>query len=225
MGEVHQLLLKHGLEEARRVASGDKNDRVCVEAAHATMCDEKGSIGIAHAGFAMAALPHKKTAEAVWEREGGPIKLLIESGLDSQKRPIGVPYGSIARMILLYLQTQAVKTRSREVELGTSMNAWRSLAIDLYVWMAYLLHVLMGPVEVSWAALKSQFGPQYRELRFFRRDLMPPLNIALSVYPEAQTKIEEKRGITLYPSAHPSRSGGSWPCRLGLYSRYGGEGE
>jgi hypothetical protein len=298
MGEVHQLLLKHGLEEARRVASGDKNDRVCVEAAHAIMCDEKGSIGIAHAGFAMAALPHKKTAEAVWEREGGPIKLLIESGLDSQKRPIGVPYGSIARMILLYLQTQAVKTRSREVELGTSMNAWltnmnitvggktyqivreqsrrisrcrltffrrtadaelvsngafvrdailpldpqaakqpllwqervrldegfyqsliehplplreaairqisrRSLAIDLYVWMAYRLHVLMGPVEVSWAALKSQFGPEYKELRFFRRDLMPPLNIALSVYPEAQIKIEEKRGITLYPSAPP----------------------
>jgi hypothetical protein len=27
-------------------------------------------------------------------------------------------------MILLYLQTQAVRTRSREVELGTSMNAW-----------------------------------------------------------------------------------------------------
>jgi hypothetical protein len=40
------------------------------------------------------------------------------------QQPIGVPYGSIARMILLYLQTQAVRTRSREVELGASMNAW-----------------------------------------------------------------------------------------------------
>ena len=27
-------------------------------------------------------------------------------------------------MILLYLQTQAVRTRTREVELGASMNAW-----------------------------------------------------------------------------------------------------
>jgi len=62
--------------------------------------------------------------EAVWEKDGGPIKLLVESGLDSNKVPVGIPYGAIARMILLYLQTQAVKTRRREVELGSSMNAW-----------------------------------------------------------------------------------------------------
>ena len=111
MGEVHQLLLRHGLEEARRVSARDKNDRICLEAAHAVMSDEKASIGIAHAGFAMAALPHKKTMDPVWERDGGPVKLLIESGLDSHKQPIGVPYGAIARMILLYLQTQAVRTQ------------------------------------------------------------------------------------------------------------------
>ncbi len=87
------------------------------------MSDERGAISITRAGFDMVALRHKRTMDNVWEREGGPIKLLIESGLDSQKRPIGVPYGSIARMILLYLQTQAVRSRSREVELGASMNA------------------------------------------------------------------------------------------------------
>jgi hypothetical protein len=79
----------------------------------------------------------------------------------------------------------------------------RSLALDLYVWLAYRLHVLTGPVKVNWAALKSQFGAEYKELRFFRRDLMPPLKIALSVYPEAQIKIDDKHGITLYPSAPP----------------------
>src|SRR5690348_101176 len=91
------------------------------------MSDERGLIGIVHAGFAMAALPHKRTTDLVWERNGGQIKLLVESGLDIAKRPIGIPYGSIARMILLYLQTQAVKTRSREVELGASMNAWLTI--------------------------------------------------------------------------------------------------
>lgn len=298
MGDVHQLLLRHGLQEARKLASGDKNQRLCVEAAHAIMSDENGHTGITHAGFAMAALPHKKTLDPVWERDDGPIKLLVESGLDSQKKPIGVPYGSIARMILLYLQTQAVKTQSREVELGASMNAWliamnipiggktyqivreqsrrisrcrltffrrtanaemvsngafvrdailpldphasnqpllwqervrldegfyqsliehplplreaaireissRSLAIDLYVWLAYRLHALTGPVEVSWPALKSQFGPEYKELRFFRRDLVPPLKIALSVYPEATVSVDDKRGLTLHPSPPP----------------------
>ena len=42
----------------------------------------------------------------------GPAKLL------------GVPYGARARMILLYLQTQAVRTGSREVELGRSLHDW-----------------------------------------------------------------------------------------------------
>jgi len=36
----------------------------------------------------------------------------------------GVPYGARARIILLYLQAQAIRTRSREVELGRSMRHW-----------------------------------------------------------------------------------------------------
>jgi len=35
-----------------------------------------------------------------------------------------VPFGSHARLILLYLQTEALRTGSREVELGSSMRAW-----------------------------------------------------------------------------------------------------
>src|SRR4051794_18821683 len=95
MGTVHQLILHQGVEQARRSASGNKNERLCVDAAYEVMSDEKARIGIAHAGFAMAALPHKKTCEPVWERDGGQIKLLVGSGLDSSKHPIGIPYGSI----------------------------------------------------------------------------------------------------------------------------------
>ena len=298
MGQVHQLILHQGIENARRLASLDKNDRVCVEAAYEVMADERGQIGIAHAGFAMAALPHKRTQEAVWERDSGQIKLLVESGLDSAKQPIGIPYGSIARMILLYLQTQAVRTRSRDVELGASMNAWlgamgitvggntyrlvreqahrisrcrltffrrtqgaemvtngafvrdailplnpdlsgqsnlwqesvrldegfyqsliehplplreaairkissRSMAIDLYIWLAYRLHVLRAPLAITWPALHSQFGEGYREVRFFRRDVLPSLRLALAVYPEAQVEIDERKGLTLLPSPPP----------------------
>jgi hypothetical protein len=298
MGVVHQLILCKGVEEARRIASYDKTERLCVDAAYEVLTDERGHIGVVHAGFAMAALPHKKTAETVWQREGGQITLLVESGLDSAKRPIGVPYGSIARMIVLYLQTQAVKTRSREVELGASMNAWlntmgitvggktyqivreqsrrisrcrltffrrtahaelvtngafvrdailpldpdssaqlplwqervrldegfyqslidhplplreaairrisnRSMAIDLYVWLAYRLHILSGPLEVGWPALRRQFGEGYKELRLFRRDVLPSLRLALAVYPEARVTVDEQRGLTLHPSTPP----------------------
>ena len=113
MSEVHQLILHRGVVEARKEASGDAADRLCVEAAYEVMSDEAGKIGIVHAGFAMTALPHKRIDTTVWERDGGQVKLLVESGLDIKKQPIGIPYGSIARMILLYLQTQAVRTKSR----------------------------------------------------------------------------------------------------------------
>ena len=121
MGEVHRLILHQGVAEARRLLAGDKTDRLCVEAAFEVLADDRGRVGIAHAGFAMASLPHRRITEPVWEREGGQIKLLVESGLNSTKQPIGIPYGAVARMILLYLQTQAVRTRSREIELGASI--------------------------------------------------------------------------------------------------------
>ncbi|MFC7611316.1 replication protein RepA [Teichococcus aestuarii] len=38
--------------------------------------------------------------------------------------PVGVPFGAYARLIMLYLQTQALRTGSREVELGGSWRAW-----------------------------------------------------------------------------------------------------
>ena len=101
MGEVHQLILRRGLAEARKAASSSTSDRLCVEAAYEVLSDEGGRIGVVHAGFAMTALPHKRIAQPVWERDGGQVKLLVESGLDIRKQPIGVPYGSIARMILL----------------------------------------------------------------------------------------------------------------------------
>lgn len=123
MGQIHQLILSHGIEAARACAV-DKGERQAVEAAFGVLSDEKGRIGITHAGFAMAALPHKNTSETIWKKDAGTVRLLVESGHDADGTPVGIPYGSIARMILLYLQTQAVRTHSREVELGASMNAW-----------------------------------------------------------------------------------------------------
>jgi hypothetical protein len=131
MGQVHQLILTQGIEAARAQAV-DKAERMAVEAAFGVLSDEKGRIGITHAGFAMAALPHKRTVETIWKKDAGAVRLLVESGHDAEGNPVGIPYGSVARMILLYLQTQAVRTRSREVELGASMNAWLK-AMDIPV--------------------------------------------------------------------------------------------
>ena len=208
---------------------------------------------------------------------------------------IGVPYGSIARLILLYLQTEAIRTNSPEVELGRSMKSWmsrmslttggrtyqlvaeqarrisacrltfftdrdngaearhngafvqdaislagvsdlnqptlwqdrvrldagfwrslqdhpvpvreeaikaigsRSMAIDVYIWLAYRLHSLAKPTQVSWTALHGQFGAGFRLVRQMKPTFMEALSLALAVYPEAGVQVE-KEGIILYPS-------------------------
>jgi hypothetical protein len=105
MGQVHQLITTHGFEEAKARAVA-KLDRQCIETAFAVMTDEEQRIGVMHAGFSMTALPHKDIAEAVWTRRGGSVRLRIDSGTDEGGLPVGIPFGSIARMILLYLQTR-----------------------------------------------------------------------------------------------------------------------
>jgi hypothetical protein len=294
MGQVHQLIERHGIAAAK-AATLDKLDRQCVDTAAAVMFDEQQRVGIMHAGFAMTALPHKAITETQWVRAGGGIKLLVESGSDAGMQAVGIPFGSIARMILLYLQTEAVKTRSREIELGRSMNQWlasmgidnggktyrlvreqskrlslcrltfyreagnatfvtngsfvrdailptrdgdqlplwreavrldegfyasliehpmpvreaaireigsRSMAIDVYVWLAYRLHQITKPTPLSWAAVFAQFGGGYNHSWHFKSKFREPLALALAAYPEAHVTADDA-GLTLYPSPPP----------------------
>ena len=298
MGAVHQLILTRGIDGAK-ASTADKAERRCIDAACAVMSDEEQRIGVMHAGFAMTALPHKAVQDTLWVRQGGAVRLIVESGTGPDRLPIGLPYGANARMILLYLQTEAVRTRSREVELGRSMNQWlgamgidnggksyrlireqsrrlslcrltfyrvtdaatfvtngsfvrsailpsdegdqlqlwqesvkldegfyqsliehplplreaaikkvsrRSMAIDIYVWLAYRLHTLSRPTPVSWKALHEQFGAGFNRLRAFREKFREPLALALAAYPEAKTSIDEV-GMVLYPSEPPVPEG------------------
>ncbi len=123
MGELHELILRDGIEAARLRAES-KTQRHAVEAAAQLLAEEESRLGITHAGFAMTSLPHKRISDPFWKRQGNRTTLLVESGRDREGELIGVPYGSLARLILLYLQTEAVRTGNPEVELGRSMKDW-----------------------------------------------------------------------------------------------------
>lgn len=262
------------------------------------MGDEDLQANFVHAGFALTALPHRRIEETEWVREAAGLTLRVESGRDERGEVVGVPYGSIARMILLYLQTEAVRTRSREVELGRNMNRWltamgvnnggkgytlvreqswrlslcrltffassdegmqitngsfvrnailphrpdpertqsvgwrervtldeafydsllehplpvreaairglahRSMAIDIYVWLAYRLWQLKKPKRIPWPAFYGQFGAGFTRLRAFRQHVREPLALALAAYPEAKVEVDDG-GLTLFPSPSP----------------------
>src|SRR6185437_2987067 len=123
MAEVHRLIHQQGVEEARRQAQS-KHDRAVVDAAYQVLSDEANRVGFTYSGFALTCLPHKPKQEDVWRREGHNLTLLLQSGLDRSGKSLGLPYGSYARFILLFLQSEAVKKGSREIELGRSMRVW-----------------------------------------------------------------------------------------------------
>lgn len=297
-GRLHKAIERLGIERARALTTTIA-DRRCVEAANLVMLDEDLQASFVHAGFALTALPHRRIGEAEWVRETAGLTLRVESGKDERGTVVGIPYGSVARMILLYLQTEAVRTRSREVELGRSMNGWlttmgvnnggkgysqvreqswrlslcrltffstseegrqitngsfvrnailpsrpddpntqlslwrervvldeafynslvehplpvreaairglahRSMAIDIYVWLAYRLWQLKRAKRVPWPAFYAQFGAGFTRLRAFRQHVREPLGLALSAYPEARVEVDDEAGLTLHPSPAP----------------------
>ncbi|MCU1294301.1 MAG: pirin [Bryobacterales bacterium] len=124
---VRQLVLLHGRDAAREMVEPDAVPLVRI--ASEVLGDDRGRSGYSYSGLCLTSLPHRKLAEhAAWERTVGPLTLIIEPGRikigAGPSRLLGVPYGARARLILIYLQTQAVLTQSREVSLGRSMREW-----------------------------------------------------------------------------------------------------
>ena len=127
MGEVHRLILAHGRDKARDMVPASQ--RRLVDVAAEVMAEDAQSLGITYSGWCLTALPHKRLPDdQPWSRSGYRCTLLLEPGRlqFGRGKPVlfGVPYGARARLILLYLQTEAVRLESREVSLGRSMRDW-----------------------------------------------------------------------------------------------------
>jgi hypothetical protein len=75
------------------------------------MADEDSGIGCIYSGLCQAALPHKRLPNTeAWQVKSDHITLVVEPGnrpgSGEKPEPIGVPYGSRARLIMLYLQSE-----------------------------------------------------------------------------------------------------------------------
>ena len=126
MAGIHQLIVREGIDAARRQATS-RHERGVIEAAYQVLSEDAEKMGFTYSGFALTSLPHKPPDGLVWRREGHQVTMLLESGRDRQGNAVGLPYGSHARFILLFLQSEAVRSKSREIELGRSMKAWLDL--------------------------------------------------------------------------------------------------
>ncbi|WP_439548892.1 replication protein RepA [Falsiroseomonas sp.] len=125
MGTVHDLIEAQG----KKAALSADFARNVVEAAAAYMSDDEAGVGFLYSGWCQAALPHRRLPDdQPWQIISDRITLVVEPG----RRPgvsgalshSGVPYGSRARLIMLFLQSEALRTGSRDVTLGRSLRDW-----------------------------------------------------------------------------------------------------
>ena len=126
MGTVHRLITAEGKQAALRESMFERAE---VEAAASYLADEDPAIGFLYSGFCQAALPHKRLPDAEgWHVQSDRVSLIVEPGMRLGRagalEPVGVPYGSRARLILIYLQSEAIRTQSRDITLGRSLRGW-----------------------------------------------------------------------------------------------------
>ena len=167
--------------------------------------------------------PHRRQADGVGPRPGGanlPLPAIVsdQAGLrtgsvnqhildtsmfiedDNVQGGLFVEKASLSQSFFEELKKHPVPVE----EAAVRQIANNSLALDVYCWLAYRLHSLNGPINVSWKALHGQFGRSVARLDHFKEHFRTVLTLATSVYPDAN--VEENAngsGLILRPSKPP----------------------
>ena len=80
---------------------------------------QAGAVGFIARALTQATMPHKATSDNEFTRQNGHFTLTMMS-----PRRFGLPYGSIPRLLVSWITTEAVRTKSPVLELGPSLSAF-----------------------------------------------------------------------------------------------------
>jgi hypothetical protein len=113
-----------------RVLAGRSGRLIADTAAAAMSRDVDGSMerGYTYSAWCLAGLPHREhPIDQNWLIDTDFARLLVRPGVrlcdDNSQEPIGVPYGSFARLLLVDLQSEALEHGSREIAMERSASA------------------------------------------------------------------------------------------------------
>lgn len=88
--------------------------------------DADQDIGYLARLFTQTSLPYRDPGDVpAWGRRNGDLVLTVQPGLtevNGEFKPIGYPYGTVPRLLLTWLSTEAVRTKSPELVLGASLS-------------------------------------------------------------------------------------------------------
>lgn len=88
---------------------------------------EDGALAFMARCFIQATLPHSDPGDVpLWGRKNGVYTLTIKPSyiLDSNNKPknVGLPYGSIPRLLFIWMTTEALQTKEPRLSLGNSLS-------------------------------------------------------------------------------------------------------
>lgn len=99
--------------------------RRLVDAGAEIMQDPPERAEFFHAILCQVGMPRRQTSERLFERSSGTAMLRLEAGvLFNGKKFVEqpLPYGAKPRLIMVHVGSEAVRTRSREIEVGNSAH-------------------------------------------------------------------------------------------------------
>ena len=87
--------------------------------------------------FVQTTLPHRNPGNVPeWYRKNGRLTLSIRSGWaenqeTGERNPVGIPYGSIPRLLLFWMTTETLRTGNKLLDLGGSLSGFmRQIGLD-----------------------------------------------------------------------------------------------
>lgn len=112
-------------------STGDERTRRLMDAAAVTAADQPSSILYQHTIFCQTGLPYRDPGDDVlrWKRVNGRVHLSIIAGEAmhpgrGELVQIGLPYGPKPRLIMAFLNGEALRQQSPEIEVQASLTAF-----------------------------------------------------------------------------------------------------
>lgn len=78
---------------------------------------EAGTVGYMARALVQATMPHSKPKDPIFVRENGGFTMALFGN-----PKVGLPYGSVPRLVLSWLTTEAVRTKERQIILGNNLS-------------------------------------------------------------------------------------------------------
>jgi hypothetical protein len=123
---------------------------------------EVGALGYFARLLVQVTMPHSKPDTNEFKRVNGQLVLRMMAPSD-----VGLPYGTYPRLLMAWITTEAVRTKSRELELGASLSDFlRRLELGIHggprgsitILRRQMLRLFGSSVSWSWTNNREELG-------------------------------------------------------------------